>query len=481
MGKKKMQESSNEAPVDIESQATSMQNQLTNLRALPPACCIYRVPERLRNVKKKAYTPQVVSIGPLHHGSKNLEAMEDHKLRYLNCFLARTEVGLKTYFKKIEEKEDELRRYYEDTKKFNTAAFLNIILVDAAFVIELLLRNKSEEKLRDDNAWIFKKPWVLQNILPDMLMLENQLPFFILEDLYSLTGAQTGVPSIIQLSYKFFQQALRLEEDLEKRPAFREYFMSRDSEPSHFVDFIRTLHLLDFNTPKPGGPLNSTREGNGGLRSTPSVTKLHQAGVKFHKNGSRKNLFDIEFNKDTVEIPKIEIHDYTELTLRNLIAFEQCHCVDKYISDYVFILDKFVNTPKDVELLVENGIVVNTLGDNNKVSVMINKLCSKVAPNHGNYYFGTLAEGLNKYYDKPTNKWKANWRQKYFNTPWAAISLIAAVILLILTVIQTVCSIISVIDYVLAVSLSVVIFFLCFFCVFCVLFCFQVCKRVDQG
>ncbi|PQQ08582.1 UPF0481 protein [Prunus yedoensis var. nudiflora] len=411
MGRKKVEESSYEAPVDIESQATSMQNQLTNLRALPPACCIYRVPERLRNVKKKAYTPQVVSIGPLHHGSKNLEAMEDHKLRYLNSFLARTEVGLKTYFKKIEEKEDKLRRYYEDTKKFNIAAFLNIILVDAAFVIELLLRNKSEEKWQDDNAWIFKKPWVLKNILPDMLMLENQLPFFILEDLYmlmlenQLPGAQTGEP-LIQLSYKFFQQALRLEEDLEKRPAFREYFMSR-KKPSHFVDFIRTLHLLDFNIPKPGGPLNLTREGNGGLRSTPSVTKLHQAGVKFHKNGSRKNLFDIEFNKDTVEIPKIEIHDYTELTLRNLIAFEQCHCVVKYISDYVFILDKFVNTPKDVELLVENGIVVNTLGDNNKVSVMINKLCSKVAPNHGNYYFGTLADGLNNYYNSP----RTNGRQ----------------------------------------------------------------------
>ncbi|ONI34325.1 hypothetical protein PRUPE_1G475000 [Prunus persica] len=207
MRRKKVEESSNEASFDIENQATSMENQLTNLRALSPACNIYRVPERLRNVKQKAYTPQVVSIGPLHHGSKNLEAMEDHKLRYLK------------------EREVELRHYYEDTKKFNIAAFVNIFLVDAAFVIELLLRNKSEEKfqeekLPDDNAWIFKKPWVQQNILPDMLMLENQLPFFILEDLYNLTGAQTGEPSIIELSYRFFQQALRLE-NLENSPAFR--------------------------------------------------------------------------------------------------------------------------------------------------------------------------------------------------------------------------------------------------------------------
>ncbi|CAL8996890.1 unnamed protein product [Prunus brigantina] len=289
MGRKKVEESSNEASFDIENQATSMENQLTNLRALSPACC------------------------PLHHGSKNLEAMEDHKLRYLKCFLDRTNVKLKDYFEKIKEREVELRHYYEDTKKFNIAAFVNIILVDAAF-----------------------------------------LPFFILEDLYNLTGAQTGEPSIIELSYRFFQQALRLE-NLENSPAFCKSFMPPDpKKPLHFVDFIRTLHLPD-----------PTLKENVGLQSTPSMTKLHQAGVN-----SRKTPWKFQKLKYMI-------------TLRNLIAFEQCHCVDKYISDCVFILDKFVNTPKDVELLVENRIVVNTLGDNNKVSIMINKLCSKVAPNHG--------------------------------------------------------------------------------------------------
>ncbi|KAI5311166.1 hypothetical protein L3X38_045490 [Prunus dulcis] len=64
MGRKKVEESSNEASFDIENQATSMGNQLTNLHALSPACRIYRVPERLRNVKQKAYTPQVVSVRP---------------------------------------------------------------------------------------------------------------------------------------------------------------------------------------------------------------------------------------------------------------------------------------------------------------------------------------------------------------------------------------------------------------------------------
>ena len=43
-------------------------------------CCIYKVPNLLRNVKPEAYTPQLISIGPLHHGDAKLEIMKKKKL-----------------------------------------------------------------------------------------------------------------------------------------------------------------------------------------------------------------------------------------------------------------------------------------------------------------------------------------------------------------------------------------------------------------
>ena len=46
-------------------------------------CCIYRVPRRLRNVNREAYTPLLISIGPLNRENKRLEAMEKEKLKYL--------------------------------------------------------------------------------------------------------------------------------------------------------------------------------------------------------------------------------------------------------------------------------------------------------------------------------------------------------------------------------------------------------------
>ncbi|RXH72446.1 hypothetical protein DVH24_012130 [Malus domestica] len=464
--RKKVEHSTNKAPDDIESACnsvvlvTSMTERLKGLSLLSPYCCIYKVPERLRSVNKKAYTPQVVSVGPLHYDNKDLLYMEEHKQRYLQQFLHRTGVSLEDYVKKIKAQEERLRGCYEGkASEFKSDVFVSIILVDAAFIIELLLRNFFEH-LRDDSDWIFKKTWMLQNIAPDMILLENQLPFFILEDLFADVKSKwqkDELPSITELSYKFFQETVRLQGEKDN--------LESVSEVKHFVDLIRTLHLPSLKSTQAGGPTSSctpkvkhfcdrrrrflpsqksqTEKPLPSTLNTPSAKKLHQAGVKFEISSS-KNLFDIQFdNQGILQIPQVEINDYTELTLRNLLAFEQCHCTENHISDYFCILDGFVNTPMDVDFLVEYGIIVNALGDNNKVSRLINKLCIGVSWNHKNYYFADLSKELNYYCRKPWNKWKASLKQKYFNTPWAIISVIGAGFVIVLAIIQTVCSIIS--------------------------------------
>lgn len=41
-------------------------------------------------MNENAYIPQLVSIGPVHHGNTNLAKMERQELRYLNKFCGRT-------------------------------------------------------------------------------------------------------------------------------------------------------------------------------------------------------------------------------------------------------------------------------------------------------------------------------------------------------------------------------------------------------
>ncbi|KAI5355074.1 hypothetical protein L3X38_007969 [Prunus dulcis] len=107
-------------------------------------------------------------------------------------------------------------------------------------------------------------------------------------------------------------------------------------------------------------------------------------------------------------------------------------------------MDRFVNTPKDVELLIKYDIVENWLGDNGEVSTLINKLGKGVTISSNDFYFATVVRQLNPHCGTRWNKRKANLTQDYFNTPWATISVIAAVLPLILTCIQAVCYIISV-------------------------------------
>ncbi|XP_050126030.1 UPF0481 protein At3g47200-like isoform X4 [Malus sylvestris] len=436
---------SNEAPHDIESPCTplltsmskelhgllslsaSMSQELDDLLPLSNSCCIYRVPEELRRVNEKAYTPQVVSIGPLHHGKEGLEDMEEHKKRYLQYFLDRTGVSLEVCVEKIKDKEAKLRGCYAHTIGLCSDEFVRIILVDAAFIIELLLRNYSPF-LPDSEDRIFNKPWLIKFIVPDMLLLENQLPFFILEDLFAtaeVAEVPDTKPSVLDLFYEFCKESTNfyMEKGNWERPNFK---------VEHFVDLVRTLHL----------PTPEENFKNGELVDTlavPSMTKLHQAGVKF-KARSGKNLFDICFKDGILEIPNLKIQDHTEIVLRNLIAFEQCHCDCNYFSDYSLLMDYFVNTPNDVELLLKNGIVEHLLGDNNEVSTLINSLGKGVGVDRRRFYYATLVKDLNEYYKQPWNKWKADLKQKYFNSPWTTISVTAATLIIILTFIQTVCS-----------------------------------------
>ena len=73
--------SNTDTSVDIQELVTSMREKVDNLSTLSTKCCISRVPKRLRQVNERAYTPVLVSIGPLHHGKDNLKPLEEHKGR----------------------------------------------------------------------------------------------------------------------------------------------------------------------------------------------------------------------------------------------------------------------------------------------------------------------------------------------------------------------------------------------------------------
>jgi len=280
---------------------------------------------------------------------------------------------------------------------------------------------------------IFNKPWMLSDISLDMFLIENQLPFFILEDLLEASSTNRYSPaeveySLIELTYKFFEE--RRGSWILKKGILEEI---NSSEVAHFVDFIRKCQK----------PLESDRTKKElETINIPSITELHQAGVKFRFKPGH-SLLDMKFDRGILEMPLLKIDDNTEILFRNIQAFEQCRCDEYYIANYISMINFLVITPKDVEILVRNGIIENWIHDYEAVTTLLHNISKENALSADDFIFASLVEDLNAYCRRRWNKWKATLKQEYFHTPWAIISLIAALVLLILTMVQTVCSLIQ--------------------------------------
>ncbi|XP_060674665.1 UPF0481 protein At3g47200-like [Ziziphus jujuba] len=176
---------------------------------------IYKVPNKLRKIRPPAYTPQLVSIGPFHHGVSNLKAMEHYKAKYMEKLLRRpicNHINEEDLIHEIANKKEDgtlvekaQRSYQEETfepenkKKYRTDSKKywedpKNILRDACFILELFLRNHEnpfsptdEEDNKEDEKYsgeYILSPWVKASIEQDLILLENQLPFFVLTRLY---------------------------------------------------------------------------------------------------------------------------------------------------------------------------------------------------------------------------------------------------------------------------------------------------------
>ncbi|KDO64819.1 hypothetical protein CISIN_1g017859mg [Citrus sinensis] len=364
------------------------------MRSLSEGCCIYRVPQETRCLNESDFTPQVISIGPLHHGKEELKEMEEHKRRYLKHFLQRTKVGIEEFLTFIKDKEAKLRSYNSENIELTSDAFVTMILVDSIFMIECLLRYSNPDLVTNDDRIFGKSLYIhLQGPAGANTLLVNQLPFFILNDLFIL--AKTAIHGEVL-------DGLSL---IELKNILEQHF----SKAEHMLDLLRLC--LEPSDDQP--------------QSIPNATELHQAGVKFQV-GSSEHLLNITINKGILEIPLLTIYDTTEGLFRNLHAFETVHCDSCYINGYIIMMKNLVT------------------GDSQAVSNCLRNLDKQaILYFDNNSQYSALVQDLKAYCRYPLHRWKANLKQNYFNTPWASISVIAAVVLLLFTIIQAVCSIIA--------------------------------------
>ncbi|KAK6927520.1 Protein of unknown function DUF247, plant [Dillenia turbinata] len=351
--------------------------------------------------------------------------MEKHKFRYLESFLEREKLDLEDLVNTTEEWEEEIRACYAENIELSSNDFVQMILVDGVFIIELFLRNYYSDFQEDSDRILTFNPGFLNAMTHDLILLENQLPFFVLERIFDSAFrliSQDNFPTMLDLAFDFFPEY----NTQKKQPGF---------EVKHLLDLLRAFQLPS--------NLRMQPKIDAAFEFLHSATELHEAGVKF-KMVSSGCLLDIHFQNNILEIPCLKLYNKTESYIRNLMVFEQCHYpYDSRILDYVFFMDNLINTTEDVDLLVQSGVIVNWLGDSAAVATLFNNLCKNITIDTSNFYFARLCEDLNAYCRVPWHHWKAIFKRDYFSTPWRTAATIAATMLLVLTLIQTICSIIS--------------------------------------
>ncbi|MED6113679.1 hypothetical protein PIB30_073063 [Stylosanthes scabra] len=276
-------------------------------------CCIYRVPNNIRKLKEDAYTPEVVSIGPFHHANQNLLEMEDQKRLYCRQFIERSETkNLESFVSCVQELEARVRGCYSDDIKLSKEEHVMVILVDCCFILELLLSIHFMFTRGDD---VFLLPQRLRYFIRnDLLLVENQVPFFVLDKLYNLAFPSTlnddghnSHPSLLFLAVLYFAPYFVSADIISSDKVSQ--FLSNVGRIDHFTDLSRKLILRSSQLFQPSAS-GCSREAH--VTHLYSATELNELGVKFEVNKSSKCLLDLQLTAYTLRIPFIRVHDSTE-------------------------------------------------------------------------------------------------------------------------------------------------------------------------
>ncbi|XP_025611322.1 UPF0481 protein At3g47200-like [Arachis hypogaea] len=360
----------NDVAIELEAMLEKAQPLFTT-----KCCCIYKVPHEIRRLNEDAYIPVIVSIGPLHHhGNSRLVTMEGHKQFYCQHFIQRSEASLSDLVSCLQQLEPQIRACYSEKIELIVDELVKVIFIDCCFVIELFLR-EYEGTTEDD--LIFSKQWVWDLVSGDLILIENQVPLFVLEKIYNLAFASRlhggGFPIFMSLAVSYFSYHNK-----------QGVLAPASSSIAHFTDLLRYFHLPPSRNP-------------GSLILGHSAYELVEAGVKFQVNKSSHGcILDLEFEHGILKIPHIVVDDSTEVWLRNIVALEQYHYLRQhYITDYVYFLAQLVNSNKDADILIKAGIIQSMVsGTDTSVAKIFNDIGKNITMTNYNANFSSFTLAL---------------------------------------------------------------------------------------
>ncbi|XP_042508155.1 putative UPF0481 protein At3g02645 [Macadamia integrifolia] len=358
-----------------------------------------------------------------------------------------------------------------------------MLAVDVYFLLEFLQIYAIKEGKIQTEIHAGKK-FTNYAMLRDIVMLENQIPLFLLRKVLELQHSsleaadETLNASLIGLCkevspFKMVNlSSIQFTEHSHLLDVLYHMIVPKSEEqPDFAIEVSDGLDVLtvddivdeikDSNQVKKIAnliwkPLSKLTEGTGSSSTNnihkpplieeiviPSVTELYNSGVQFAtiKGGITSISFDTK--SFTLYLPTVTIDVNSEVILRNLVAYEASNVSGPLnFTRYTELMNSIIDTKEDVKLLRGKGIVLNHLKSDEEVANLWNGMTRSVRLTEVPF-LDKVIEDVNKYY---MGTWKVkigNHLKRYVFDSWQILTLLATILLLLMTTLQAFCSVYS--------------------------------------
>ncbi|XP_057971543.1 UPF0481 protein At3g47200-like [Malania oleifera] len=410
-----------------------------------PKCRMQKVSPLMRRNKMndKYFDPSVVSIGPYHHGKKELEVAEELKPKVALGFISSSGRQAHEFYNKILEVTGDSRKSYLENSigYYDNEAFTNMMFLDGCFLLQFI-----DSVAHDDFRFldVFVKELGLKGFISffvDIILLENQLPYAILMALMSVKDQENEREKVIisleNLITKFLEQFNATVEMV--RLAGRNYNQKPAvEEPIHLLQLVRRKFIG-----KGEGKENHAHKNDKYtyFNSVRSALELKAKGIHFQCSNTNF-LGDITFTSNywscfgKLMLPRIVIDDVSVHLFLNMIAYETApNTTDGFeVSAYIYFLDSLVDGADDVKELRSRKIL-SSFSCDEAVSKMIYCMGAEASPDLSTV--PSVSKRIQDHYNSRLRAWMAQAWHYYFRSPLAVVALVVAVFVIFLTSAQT--------------------------------------------
>ncbi|KAM4122680.1 hypothetical protein ACB094_01G102700 [Castanea mollissima] len=437
---------------------------------------IFSVPKTLLSFKPEAYIPQLVALGPYHHHWLELLEIERYKLTSaMRLQKNLKEIKLRDLVNQIAESDSCIRACYHRFLEFDQETLSWMLSIDAMMLPSCW---NSLKQITSKMAHLIdhthrKTPD--HAVLRDIIMLENQIPLFLLREVHSFYPCEDHGEELATMLIELHMVAPKLQlaadnSEQEKPKEDRDWlksilnalcyinlatlrllikiFNSKAVKLLVTLPFIIISYLFNLKNKSDITKLISSAEAvakdaqsaSNEMKdesplveeiAIPSVTQLHHKnGVKFRP--SKGGLGTINFDRcsGTFYLPVIHLDGNSEDVIKNLVAYEACIApVVMVFTRYTELMNGIIDTEEDVKILREARIILNRLKSDEE-SVRVTKVP----------ILDKAIEAANACYSGCWRNKMTGFMKKYIFGSWPCLTFLAANILILLSTLQAACS-----------------------------------------